>query len=101
MLTRTRMRVVVGFLVVLAGCMVGDEGSTTTSQGGNKAGAANGSGYADTYTESGTVATTGAFFNSLGTNGRTCGSCHLQDQGFTITPAGVQARFDASDGLDP
>jgi len=95
------MRVIVGLLVVLAGCMVGDEGSGTASQGGNKAGSPNGNGYADTYSESGAVATSGMFFNSLGTNGRTCGSCHAQDQGFTITPAGVQAKFDASHGLDP
>ncbi|HEV7555578.1 MAG TPA: hypothetical protein VGO00_09005, partial [Kofleriaceae bacterium] len=26
------------------------------------------------------------FFLSLGTNGRSCGSCHLADQGWTITP---------------
>jgi len=37
----------------------------------------------------------------LGTNGRSCFTCHRIDQGWTITPAGVQARFTASSGNDP
>jgi len=41
------------------------------------------------------------FFQELGTNGRTCNSCHQPDQGWTITPAVVQQRFADSKGLDP
>jgi cytochrome c peroxidase len=41
------------------------------------------------------------FFRSLGTNGRACVTCHQEDQGFTITPAGVQSRFLATAGTDP
>lgn len=41
------------------------------------------------------------FFKSLGTNGRACVTCHQASEGWTITPTGVQQRFDASDGLDP
>jgi hypothetical protein len=41
------------------------------------------------------------FFKSLGTNGRTCASCHVASAGWTITPAEVQARFDATGGRDP
>src|SRR5262249_31489737 len=41
------------------------------------------------------------FFQSLGTNGRACVSCHAPSAGWTITPALVQARFRATDGLDP
>jgi cytochrome c peroxidase len=41
------------------------------------------------------------FFQDLGTNGRRCSSCHLPDQGWTITPEGVRARFEETDGLDP
>jgi cytochrome c peroxidase len=35
------------------------------------------------------------FFTAFGTPGnrRTCASCHLPDQGWTITPEGVQMRF--------
>lgn len=47
------------------------------------------------------VALNGEFFTSFGTNGRTCGSCHLPGDGWTIIPSHVQARFDATGGLDP
>lgn len=43
----------------------------------------------------------GAFFEPLGSNGRACASCHDPADGWTVTPRGVQARFDASGGLDP
>ena len=41
------------------------------------------------------------FFQELGTNGRTCATCHLPAQGWSITPAEVRDRFDRTDGLDP
>jgi hypothetical protein len=44
---------------------------------------------------------TGPFFQSLGTNGRSCASCHLPDQGWTIAAGKVKARFEATQGLDP
>src|SRR5207253_7413461 len=43
----------------------------------------------------------GAFFQSLGTNGRSCISCHVPSTGWTISPAEVQLRFRRTDGLDP
>ncbi len=42
-----------------------------------------------------------AFFQSLGSNGRACASRHHPADGWTITPRGLRARFDASGGLDP
>src|SRR5689334_8732119 len=33
---------------------------------------------------------TGPFFQSLGTNGRSCFSCHQYDQGWSISPASIQ-----------
>src|SRR5215831_17693237 len=44
---------------------------------------------------------TGPFFQSLGTNGRSCASCHLPDQGWSIAAAKVKARFEATQGMDP
>lgn len=61
----------------------------------------NDAGRARTATPTGTIDTSNPFFQSLGTNGRTCNSCHQADQGWTITPAGLRARFDATDGNDP
>ncbi|MGH7294038.1 MAG: hypothetical protein ACRELB_03850, partial [Polyangiaceae bacterium] len=34
---------------------------------------------------------TGAFFASLGSNGRTCNTCHLEGSGWTFTPADAQS----------
>jgi len=42
-----------------------------------------------------------AFFQNLGTNGRTCFTCHQPQTGWTVSAASVQARFDASHGKDP
>jgi hypothetical protein len=41
------------------------------------------------------------FFQSLGTNGRSCVSCHVPITGWTISPPEVRARFEATRGLDP
>lgn len=41
------------------------------------------------------------FFAALGTNGRTCASCHDETAGWSLTPAVVQSRFDATGGEDP
>ncbi len=42
-----------------------------------------------------------AFFANLGTNGRTCLTCHQPQNGWSLSAAGVQARFNASRGSDP
>jgi hypothetical protein len=41
------------------------------------------------------------FFQELGTNGRTCETCHRPAQAWTITPAELQERFARTAGLDP
>lgn len=40
-------------------------------------------------------------FEELGTNGRTCVTCHMPTDGWTVVPAHVQARFEMTEGLDP
>ena len=42
-----------------------------------------------------------AFFQDLGTNGRTCFTCHQPQSGWTVGAADVGARFAASGGADP
>jgi cytochrome c peroxidase len=61
----------------------------------------NDSGFAATYSLAGTIDRSGPFFQSLGTNGRSCATCHVQAEGWTITPPGVQLRFALSAGSDP
>lgn len=54
-----------------------------------------------------TVSTTGSidlnnpFFKSLGTNGRTCLSCHIPSQGWTVAPPDLAFRFLTTLGTDP
>jgi cytochrome c peroxidase len=42
-----------------------------------------------------------AFFANLGSNGRTCFSCHQPQDGWSVSAASVQERFAASGGADP
>ena len=63
------------------------------------------------FDPSGSIATTqpggptqtsqNAFFANLGTNGRTCFSCHEPQNGWSVSAASVQARFYTSYGNDP
>jgi len=41
------------------------------------------------------------FFQNLGTNGRTCFTCHQPQTGWTISAASARARFARSHGSDP
>ena len=54
-----------------------------------------------TFSASGSIDTGNPFFQSLGSNGRSCASCHRPENAWTITPDGVQARFADSAGTDP
>src|SRR5262249_43408839 len=62
---------------------------------------ANPTGFAATFSTVGKVDLTWPFFQSLGTNGRACVSCHQPSDGWTVTPEHIRARFDASGGTDP
>src|SRR5215470_14317280 len=53
---------------------------------------ANSSGLHATFSTSGSIDLRNEFFQNLGTNGRNCSTCHRAEEGWTITPAGVQAR---------
>jgi cytochrome c peroxidase len=62
---------------------------------------ANASGIAQTLSTNGAIDPENAFFQSLGTNGRACVSCHQPKDAWSITPTELQKRFAESDGLDP
>lgn len=61
----------------------------------------NSTGRSATFTAGGTIDTGNAFFQSLGTNGRACVTCHDAADNWSITPAHLRARFAASAGTDP
>jgi cytochrome c peroxidase len=48
-----------------------------------------------------TITSNNAFFQNLGTNERTCFTCHQPATGWTVSAASVQARFATSGGEDP
>jgi hypothetical protein len=61
----------------------------------------NATGMSATYSTNGPIDASNPFFQSLGTNGRSCASCHQASDGWSITPATVQRKFLATRGLDP
>jgi hypothetical protein len=48
-----------------------------------------------------TVESTNPFFQALGTNGRSCVTCHQPSDAFSITPPHIRKRFEATQGTDP
>src|SRR5262245_12513155 len=62
----------------------------------------NPNGASQTYrTVGGGIDQTGPFFQSLGTNGRSCSSCHQPSDGMSVSAAHIQHRFLLTYGLDP
>src|SRR6266404_3345334 len=63
---------------------------------------ANPGGASATYsTTGGGIDQIGPFFQSLGTNGRSCGSCHQPSDGMSVSAAHVEQRFSLTQGQDP
>jgi cytochrome c peroxidase len=58
-------------------------------------------GSAATFNTAGDIHENNPFFQSLGTNGRTCATCHQPDQAFSISAAGVQQVYERTRGKDP
>ena len=54
-----------------------------------------------TFNTAGPLDTDNPFFQSLGTNGRSCATCHQASDAWTVTPAHLRERFAHSQGLDP
>jgi cytochrome c peroxidase len=48
-----------------------------------------------------TATASNAFFQNLGTNGRTCFTCHQPQNSWTISAASARTRFESSAGQDP
>ncbi|HEV8121844.1 MAG TPA: hypothetical protein VGQ67_12680 [Candidatus Polarisedimenticolia bacterium] len=54
-----------------------------------------------TYNAAGKIDTSNPFFQSLGTNGRSCATCHIAGNAFGLSVGNVQSRFAATQGHDP
>src|SRR5262245_59637825 len=58
-------------------------------------------GIVETYSTAGAIDTSNPFFQSLGTNGRRCATCHLLGDGMGLGAASAQALFTSSNGAAP
>lgn len=87
-----------GVSLVISASLVWGEGANTLP---NPAGFPDSAGMVQTFSQNGNVDLTGPFFQSFGTNGRSCGSCHRPAQAWTISAEEVKARFEATQGTDP
>ncbi len=62
----------------------------------------NRAGASQTYSATaGGIDLTGPFFQSLGTNGRSCGTCHQPSDGMSVSATSIEARFFLTAGRDP
>jgi cytochrome c peroxidase len=61
----------------------------------------NPTGKSSSFSTAGSIDLAGSFFQSLGTNGRSCKTCHLQSDGWTVSARSAQEIFDESDGTAP
>ncbi len=58
-------------------------------------------GFSATNSTTGYLDLSGPFFQSLGTNGRTCGTCHSPSDGFGLSALDAQLRYRLTHGRDP
>lgn len=58
-------------------------------------------GKAATFSTQGSIDLTGEYFQAQGTNGRSCASCHIPEEAWSINPGTLQHLFDESDGTHP
>ena len=61
----------------------------------------NPSGKAATFSTQGEVNLTGEYFQAQGTNGRSCVSCHIPEEAWSINPGTLQDLFDQTGGTHP
>jgi len=95
-------------VLLLAGCSGGTTGTGTTNTNttpavtiANLQAFSNTNGSASTYTNAGVIDESGVFFQPLGTNGRTCATCHQASQGMALSADSMQALFTSTSGTDP
>ena len=62
---------------------------------------ADGAGVQQTITTADSFDADNPFFQDLGSNGRSCVTCHQPDEGWTVTPLKIKERFLVTRGLDP
>jgi hypothetical protein len=91
-----------GILLVGAGCgLTNNSDDPVTERSSPLLSASNDFGTAETFHVTGTIDLTNPFFQNLGTNPRTCATCHVSDQGWSTTTDANDQLFHDTDGLAP
>src|SRR5438034_394356 len=85
----------------LVGPMIASRAATAADDDPNIITTRNASGQLRTFNANGPLDLQNPFFRDLGTNGRTCFTCHQPQDAWTITPANVVERFTESRGTAP
>jgi hypothetical protein len=106
---RSRSLVLISLAFTVAGCSTTAPTSTTVTTPStpttptipNLQPFADTNGTVSTYTTAGVIDESTSFFTSLGTNGRTCATCHQAAQGMSMTPAANTTLFTSTNGTDP
>jgi hypothetical protein len=89
-----------GFTSLFVGAALGQHGGRTDPR--SIFDSPNPDGFLRTVTTDGTpLDRNGPFFQSLGTNGRACSTCHVPSTGWATSPDELKQRFDRTRGLDP
>jgi len=99
-MSRAQRRLMTMFSVLFLSALgvrfaIGDEMSLSTMFSSNDRGVS------ETVTTASRFDMDGPFFQSLGTNERTCGTCHQPSDGWSVTPSSLRRRFLRTDGIDP
>lgn len=95
------MVAVLGLSAALTGVSLAGTRSGAGGAGANVAWYPDPTGVIETLSSTGRIDRRGAFFQSLGTNGRSCGTCHVPDQAFGLTAAFARKTFRRTRGQDP
>jgi len=99
------MRRVIALVIVCSAALIGpliaSRTATAADDDPNIIKTHNASGQLRTFNAAGALDLNNPFFQDLGTNGRTCFTCHQPQDAWTITPASVLERFIESNGTDP
>jgi hypothetical protein len=80
---------------------LGETALSLEAQNPNELPAPNPRGFAATFSTQGGVDLTGEYFQAQGTNGRSCETCHIAGDAWSISAATIRSRFDETAGLDP
>src|SRR5690348_10330496 len=99
-MNKTRVYLLTGVLPTLALCGLA-LGSSQADSNFDPLTVPDPTGMLRTFVASGKLDTTNPFFQSLGSNGRSCSSCHQAQDAWTITPEHLKLRFERTGGTDP